>query len=132
MIYIVDTNILFSAYYNPDSRAGSLIDLAMNDRVELCSPEHIRLELLEVLNRKLHYVGDHLLEAVVSLPVRWVDRAVYDDGLGAAMKVVMDESDASLLALASIMGCEIVTGDEEVLRADFHDVKVRRLNEVTP
>ena len=130
MIYVVDANILFLAFHKPDSRAGSFMELAMEGKVEIYSPEHIRHEMLDILSRKLDYIGDHLKEAVVSLPVEWVDRAVYDDELAAAMRSVKDESDASLLALASIIGCEVVTGDKEILRARFRKVKVRKLRDV--
>ena len=130
MRFVIDANILFSAFYRMDSNAGKILYFATVGRFELYSTDHISEELKIILNRKLGYVGDEVKAAVTEIPVEWVDRAVYDDELAAAMKSVKDESDASLLALASIIGCEVVTGDKESLRARFRKVKVRKLRDV--
>ena len=51
------------------------------------------------------------------------------NALAKALNVLPDEADASLLAAASLMGCEVITGDKRILSARFGKVKVRKLKD---
>jgi predicted nucleic acid-binding protein len=129
MRYVVDANILFSALYEMRSNAGDLLHMAIEDKVELFSSEHVMNEMLDVLVRKLGYTKDQAGMAVGALPVRWVEREIYMETLGTAMAVLKDEADASLIACAAILRCDVISGDKQVLAAKFRNVKVRRLKD---
>ena len=129
MKYVVDANIIFSALYNMDSNAGELLFLAIEGDVELISPEHIRVELQRVLVQKLGYAPDEVESVVKALPVEWIERALYEEFLEEAKKLLEDEADASLLACAQAFRCDAVTGDRKVLESRFKGVKIKRLRE---
>jgi predicted nucleic acid-binding protein len=129
MRLVVDANILFSALYDMDSTAGRLLFLAIDGGVELFSTEHVREEMTRILQKKLGYRSDEVDGLVASLPVDWLELGIYEDALADAKKVLSDDSDASLLAGASVLGCDVVSGDKEVLASRFRRVKVRRLRE---
>jgi predicted nucleic acid-binding protein len=129
MILVVDANVLFSALYDMDSNAGRLLLRAIAGDVKLYSTEHVMVEMLDILVRKLDYSEDDVDEAVKALPIEWVDTEIYSEELNAAKKVLKDEYDASLLACAALLGCDVVTGDKAVLAAKFANVRVRRLKD---
>jgi predicted nucleic acid-binding protein len=129
MRLVVDANILYSALYDMDSTAGRLLFLAIDGGVELFSTDHIREEMRRILVAKLGYSRGEVEGLISSLPVDWLERGIYQDELDGAKKVLSDEYDASLLAGASVLGCDVVSGDKEVLAGRFRRVKVRRLRE---
>jgi predicted nucleic acid-binding protein len=129
MRFVVDADILFSALYDMDSTAGQLLFLAIDGKVELFSTDHIREEMRRILVAKLGYTKGEIEGLIASLPVDWLERGIYEDALVEAKKVLSDEFDASLLAGASVLGCDVVSGDKEVLAGRFRRVKVRRLRE---
>jgi len=129
MRLVVDANILFSALYDMDSTAGQLLFLAIDGKVELFSTDHIREEMRRILVAKLGYSKGEVEGLISSLPVDWLEPGIYQDELNEAKKVLSDEYDASLLAGASVLGCDVVSGDKEVLASRFRRVRVRRLRE---
>ena len=129
MIFVVDANVLLSALYDMDSNAGWLLLKAIAGEVKLYSTEQVMVEMLDILVRKLDYTEDEVDDAMKALPVEWVDAEVYADELKSAKKVLKDEYDASLLACAALLGCDVVTGDKAVLAARFANVRVRPLKD---
>jgi len=45
---VIDTNVIFSALYNLKSNAGRLLLLAIEDKIELLSPNYVKEELTDV------------------------------------------------------------------------------------
>jgi predicted nucleic acid-binding protein len=129
MRLVVDANILFSALYDMDSTAGRLLFLAIDDLVQLFSTEHVKEEMETILVGKLGYARDEVGELIASLPVEWIECGIYSEELKEASRILDDAADASLLAVATVLGCDVVTGDNEILAAKFHKVNVRRLRE---
>ena len=130
MKYVVDANVLFSALYDMDSNAGRLLLMAIEGNVELVSTEHVQSEMRDILASKLGYSREEVEEALRALPVEWMERGIYEDVLPESLRVLSDEADASLLACALTLDCEVVTGDKEVLSNKFRGVKVRKLRSV--
>ena len=129
MRLVVDANIIFSALYDMDSTAGRLLYLAIDCDVQLFSTEHIKNEMRRILVAKLGYSEDDIDGLIAALPVEWVESELYAEALEPARRAIHDEADASLLACASVMVCDAVTGDKRVLASKFWNVKVRRLRE---
>jgi predicted nucleic acid-binding protein len=129
MMLVVDANVLFSALYDMDSNAGRLLLRAVEGQVKLYSTEHVMVEMLDILVRKLDYTEEDMDEAVRALSVEWVDADVYADELEDAKGSLKDEYDASLLACAALLGCDVVSGDKAVLAARFGNVRVLRLKD---
>jgi len=129
MRLVVDANILFSALYDMDSTAGGLLFLAIEEQLELFSSEHVKKEMRRILMAKLGYSEREVDELVSALPVEWLEEGLYEDAMGEAMAILQDEADASLLACASVLACDVVSGDKMVLAGKFRKVRVRRLRE---
>lgn len=120
MRLVVDTNVLFSALYQPDSSCGRILLLAIEGEIELFAPETVRAELERVLRGKLAYSDDEWHRALAALPVDWVEAAVYHGQLARAMDAIADPTDAPVLALALALRAGIVSGDKA-----FHPLRKR-------
>jgi len=130
MNLVVDTNVLFSALYDPASDAGKLILLAIERKVSLFSPESVRLELEHNLLKKLAYAEAEARETVAALPVKWVESGLYAGAMDVAKSQLTHEADVPVLACALVLGHEIVSGDKHLLSIKPKIVRVWRLGQL--
>ena len=131
MRLIVDANILFSALYKPDSRAGALVMYAFEEKVSLLSTEHMYVEMMRICVDKLGYSNGGAWDVINHLPVEWVEAEIYHDRMPQSLLVTADKGDASLIALADLIGLPVVTGDKGLLRIDGrHGLRIIRLDMV--
>jgi len=129
MRYLIDANILFSALYDLESNAGRLLTMAAEDKVVLISTQHVYLEMERITTAKLGFTREEAAEILKRLPVQWIERELYEDELKLALKAHPDEGDASLLACANLINCEIITGDKKLLGTKYRKVALRKLKE---
>lgn len=115
IVAIIDTNILFSALYKPDSNPGLILLLAILDKIELVAPVSVRREIHEKLIEKLRFNDRGALYIISALPVRWVEDEIIHDLLPRALRIVKDKDDAPMVALQILTGYPIITGDNELL-----------------
>ena len=115
MRIVIDTNVLFSALYRPDSPPGDLLMLAIEGELELFAPQTVRAEIERALTDKLHYGPADLIATVSSFPVEWIDEPLYRSKMGIALSSIRDASDAPVVAVALVVKAQIVSGDK-----DFH------------
>ncbi|MHA1267563.1 MAG: PIN domain-containing protein [Candidatus Helarchaeota archaeon] len=113
--YIVDTNILFSALYAPDSLAGKIIDLAIEQKIELFAPEEVKEELTRNLKNKLDYTETELILTLESLPINWLNKKLYTNFLKRAQQKISSK-DAHILAAHYFTKLPILTGDKEFFK----------------
>lgn len=130
MNIVVDTNILFSALYDPSSDAGRLILLALEMRVDLFAPESVKLELEQGLQKKLAYAEAEARETISALPVKWVESGVYAGAMDVARGQLAHDADVPVLACALVLGHEIVSGDKHLLSIKPKIVRVWRLKQL--
>ena len=115
MIAIIDTNIIFSALYKPDSNPGLILLLAILDRIELVAPLAVRREIREKLVGKLRFGDQEALYIISALPIRWVEDEIVQDLIPRAQNIIADRDDAPIVALQILTGYPIITGDNELL-----------------
>lgn len=120
MKLVIDTNVLFSALYEPSSAPGQLLLLAIEGEVELYAPESVLVELERALRQKLGYDEDAWLGTLAALPVEWMDEETYVSAMPRASAAIRDPGDAPVVALALVLGADIVSGD-----SDFHPLRRR-------
>jgi len=130
MNLVVDTNVLFSALYDPASDAGKLILLAIERKVSLFAPESVRLELEHNLLKKLAYAEAEARETVAALPVKWVESGLYAGAMDAAKTQLTHEADVPVLACALVLGHDTVSGDKHLLSVKPKIVRVWRLGQL--
>lgn len=124
---IVDTNILFSALYDPNSYAGKLVLYAIERRVSLFAPESVRRELERNLVKKLEYAEKEAREIIAALPVEWVAEKIYAPAFEIARRHLTHEADVPILASSLVTGYEIVSGDKHLLSIERGIAKVWEL-----
>lgn len=108
---VVDTNVLFMALYNPLGKAAKIIEFANQDKVELYSPESVRLELIRVLERELDFSDEEIDFVLKELPVMWINREIYQSFIEKTK--VKHKPDKPVEALALLLGCGILSADTD-------------------
>ena len=116
MKLVIDTNIIFSTLYNPHSKAGEIILFAIEGKIELYAPESVKSELTKILEKKLDYEKEEIEETVISLPITWIEKGIYEEYKEEFD--LKDENDRSVAACCLILNCALLTGDK-----DFDNVK---------
>jgi len=117
---VIDTNVILSGIYDPDSIPGKILDAAVVGSLSLCSPESVKSELDRVLGRVLGFAPLQIRHAFEALRIDWIPKKVYEPEMSRARDLLRDPDDAPILACALAAGCDIVTGDK-----DLHAVRVR-------
>ena len=131
MDLIVDTNIFFSALYDANSNAGKLVIQAIEGKLNLFAPESVKNELERNLVEKLAYTKKEAREAVVALPVKWIEKDMYATAIETARRYVSHEADLPILACSLVAGYDIVSGDKHLLSINPKIAKVWELKRLT-
>ena len=85
---MIDTNVIFSAAYDPFSLAGKLIFAALEGKVTLIAPEICKDELRRNLINKLNYSIKEVDTFISVLPIIWIPMNVYESLLELAEKLI--------------------------------------------
>ncbi len=114
MRVVIDTNVIVSAIYRPESPPGRVLDAGMMGRILLCAPESVREELRRVLGTVLAFSRGEVEETVAILPIEWIEEALFAGELTRSRRLLRDSTDAPVLACALALGCDIVSGDRDL------------------
>lgn len=128
--FVVDSNILFSALYNPDSKAGKLVLSAIEGKVTLHSTEHVKEEMSRILISKMGYSKEWSNGIINDLPIRWMDKRVYHDLLREEIVLKVGEADCSLVVCSFLLNHPIVTGDKGLKRIGSNIVEIFSLTDI--
>lgn len=118
MNLVVDTNVLFSALYDPSSVPGRVIELALEREVTLFAPESVLRELERTLRGKLGYTDEQWSSTRSAIPVEWIEPEVYEPGLATAGSAISDPDDVPVIATALVVDAPVLSGD-----GDFHPLE---------
>jgi len=127
MKFVLDTNVIFSALYDFESPAGKLLAMAIEKKVELASPVHVKEELVKILREKLEYTHDEIRETIAALPVAWVEEDIYVHTIKEAKEAISHEEDAPVVACAMALECDVISGDKHFHTLRKPVIKVWRL-----
>ena len=78
---VADTNFLFMNIYNRNSKAGKIIDAAIDKKIELFAPDTVKTELERVLKREFSFTQEEIGGAFENLPIQWIEKEVYGSSL---------------------------------------------------
>lgn len=118
---VIDTNVIFMAVYNPESKAGKIIKFVNKNKILLFSPDVVKSELLRVLKRELGMSDDEINFIIDRLPISWIDKEIYKPALNKTK--VKHKADKPSEALSLILNCK-------VLSADFHFKERMNINKL--
>ena len=127
MRVVIDTNVLFSGFYDTASPPGRILRAAAAGTIHLCAPDSVKAELTRALGRKLGYSDLEINSAIDGLHVEWINEALYRASMDVAKSAIRDPDDAPVLACALSIGCDIISGDK-----DLHAVKIKGIRVWTP
>jgi len=104
---VIDTNIIFMALYNEESKAGRIIKLARKNKLKLFSADNIKEEIKRVPKREYGYTDEEIFRLINELPIEWVKKENYIPVLDKTK--VKHKADKPLEALSLVLGCEILS-----------------------
>lgn len=107
---VIDTNVIFMAIYDTNSKAGRVIELANKDKIGLFSTDSVKKELFRVLKRELDFSEDKIEFIIGNLPITWIDKEIYKRALDKTK--VKHKADKPIEALAIILDCGILSADK--------------------
>ena len=107
---VIDTNVIFMALYNPESKAGKIIQYAVEGKIHLFSTDTVKEEIKRVLKRELSYTEEELNSTIESLPIAWIGKEIYFSFLPQTK--VKHKPDKPIEALSLVLGCGILSADE--------------------
>jgi len=106
---VIDTNVIYMSLYNKYSKAGKIIDFALENKIHLYSPESVKEEIIRVLKRELNY-SDELIDTILNeLPITWVEKDIY--AMAIAQTQVKHKPDKPIEALSLVLNCGILSAD---------------------
>ena len=127
MKFVLDTNIIFSGVYNLDSNAGKILLLATEGKIEIISPDHVKNELIEILEKKLRFSRDEVDEIISSLPINWIEEEIFIDEIERAGRMISHKRDVPVLACALSLGADIISGDKHFQKIKTRKIKIWKL-----
>lgn len=130
MRVVIDTNVVFSGLYNLYGPPGRVLRAAALGRIILCAPETVRGELDRVLTRVLDYTPAERERLIERLHIEWIEEGVYAGRMSDARRLLRDPDDAPVLALAMAIGCDIVSGDDDLHAVNLEGIRVWRPREL--
>ena len=129
MRVVIDTNVVVSAFYDPDSVPGRIIDAGTTGRLSLCAPESVRLELIRVLCRVMDWVPLQASVALQAVRIEWIPAGVFADRLDEAHALLRDPDDAPVLSLGMAIACDIISGDRDLQVLKVKGIRIWRPSE---
>lgn len=129
MKFIVDTNIIFSGIYDLESNAGKVLLLATEEKIELFSPEYVKQELIQILQKKLKFTVIEVFDIILALPMKWIEAEIFEDGVELAAGLISHKKDIPVLACALALGIDILSGDKHFQNIKIKKIKIWKLRE---
>jgi predicted nucleic acid-binding protein len=117
------------ALYNPMGKSGKLIKAAIENHIELFSPDSVKEEIKRLVIQRLDFDEVETNNIIEALPTKWIHKELYDDFMGSA-KILPHASDRPILATALLLGCGIITANRKHFLPAQRMVKVWDIDEL--
>lgn len=122
-IYIVDTNIVFSAILNPESNIGDLL-LNSDDCLKFYSPAYLRLEIDKYREKILALSGYqesdfNEIKQIIFSRIEFINEEIIPFDIWRESARVLrniDSDDVAFLAASKFLDQKIWTGDQRLLK----------------
>ena len=76
--FVIDTNVIFMALYDINSKAGRVIRAAIENKIRLYAPDSVKEEIFRVLKREMLFDEKNIADIISSLPISWIDKKIYE------------------------------------------------------
>jgi len=108
--FVIDTNVIFMALYDINSKAGRVIRAAIENKIRLYAPDSVKEEIFRVLKREMLFDEKNIADIISSLPISWIDKKIYEFFLTKTK--VKHKADKPVEALALMLNCGILSADK--------------------
>lgn len=126
---IVDTNIVFSAILNTNSRIGQIL-ISGQEIYDFYAPKYLRDEILEhreKLKKRANLSDDEFLEVyeivmknITILNHSIIDKRYYRKAIGLCEDIDLD--DIPFVSFSLFLKCNLWTGDKKLINGDRKSV----------
>ncbi len=122
MIFVVDSNIIFSALLNPKSSVGEVL-LDIHREYEFCAPEFLLDEIEKYSDKiekytKLSKEDLKIIKHSVFFSIKFIsENLILQSNWDKAFELLkdVDEKDTPFVALAFELGTKLWTGDKKLI-----------------
>ena len=97
--------------YDRNSKASKIIEVALENKINIFAPISVKNELINVLKREFNWRDDKTDFIVESLPVKWIEKEIYE--LVLEKTTVKHKPDKPVEAVAIILDCGILSADSD-------------------
>ena len=105
---VIDTNIIFMAWYNPSGKCAEVLRKAREGKTELFASDSVKKEIIRLF-KKNNFTDEEIKEYLGDFPINWIDKELYQDFLEKTK--VKHKADKPIEALALVLNCGILTAD---------------------
>ena len=76
------------------------------------TPEHVKEELIQVLQKKLKFTVIEVFDIILALPIKWIEAEIFEDEVELAAGLISHKKDIPILACALALGIDVLSGDK--------------------
>jgi len=111
---VIDSNILFSALYNPKGLERKIFNLIIEvEEIQLFAPDIFWEEIERNLVKKLDYHNDEVNEIVSKFNILKVGQKKYEKSIEKAELLIIHKEDVPFVAVSLFLNCPIWSGNEK-------------------
>ncbi len=124
---VIDTNILFMAWYNPSGKCAEVLKRAGKGSLEIYVPDSVKKEIFSVLKREALLSVQEIEDFLSDFEINWVDEDIYRKFLDKVK--VKHKPDKPVEAAALALGCGILSADYHFKNRIDIDNLLKNINE---
>jgi predicted nucleic acid-binding protein len=106
---VIDTNVIFMAWYNPEGKCARILRSAEEGNLELYAPDSVKEEIIRVFKRR-NLSDEDINEFLEDFEINWVDENIYNRFLHETK--VKHKPDKPVEAVALALNCGILSADK--------------------
>jgi rRNA-processing protein FCF1 len=106
---VIDTNILFMAWYNPFGKCAKVLRKANKGKIKIFAPDSVKEEIFRVFRRETDLTDLEVEGFLFDFEINWVRRDIYERFLDKVK--VKHKPDKPVEATALALGCGILSAD---------------------
>jgi predicted nucleic acid-binding protein len=106
---VIDTNILFMAWYNPEGKCAKVLEKANEGKIEIYAPDSVKIKIFRILQEQRLSIRE-IEDFLSDFEINWTDKIIYERFIDKVK--VKHKPDKPVEALAIALDCEILSADK--------------------
>ena len=105
---VIDTHILFMAWYNPQGKCAKVLEKANKGKIEIYAPDSVKIEIFRILQQQGLSI-DEIRDFLSDFEINWINKSIYEPFLDKTK--VKHKADKPIEAVSLILNCGILSAD---------------------